>query len=199
MQHTLCYSENIRGKFPRSGNLPLSVFRPAFFRPILIAFFALLMASCSTKSHLTQRDYRALAKAGITLGMDIDYNDDHKLFLEASKWMGTPYRYGGNSKRGVDCSGLTRQIYRKVYHKRLSRRSDDQYTKDCKKIRRKGALQQGDLVFFSTPGSGKKCGHVGIFLKDGKFIHASSSRGVVVDRLDSNYWKKHWLSGGSVR
>ena len=187
----------IGGKFPYAGSLPLFV--PGIWRHVLrVAVVVALLSSCSAKTHLTERDYHALARAGITLGVDIDYADNHQLFLEASKWMGTPYRYGGNSKRGVDCSGLTRQIYKKVYRKRLSRSRHEQYENDCRRIRRKSQLQQGDLVFFRTPGSGRKCGHVGIFLKDGKFIHASSSRGVVVDRLGSSYWEKHWMAGGRV-
>lgn len=186
------------GKFPFVGSLPF--FLPGILcHAACLIVLAVLLSSCSAKTHLSERDYRTLARAGITLGVDIDYADNHKLFVEASKWMGTPYRYGGNSKRGVDCSGLTRQIYKKVYRKRLSRSSRDQYENDCRHIRRKSQLQQGDLVFFRTPGSGRKCGHVGIFLKDGKFIHASSSRGVVVDRLGSSYWKKYWMAGGRVR
>ena len=169
----------IGGKFPYAGSLPLFV--PGIWHHVLrVAVVVALLSSCSAKTHLTERDYHALARAGITLGVDIDYADNHQLFLEASKWMGTPYRYGGNSKRGVDCSGLTRQIYKKVYRKRLSRSSHEQYENDCRRIRR------------------RKCGHVGIFLKDGKFIHASSSRGVVVDRLGSSYWEKHWMAGGRV-
>lgn len=185
----------VGGKFPFAGSLPLFAGRK-WLHALCLAVMAALLSACSAKTHLTERDYHALARAGITLGVDIDYADNHKLFVEASEWVGAPYRYGGNSKRGVDCSGLTRQIYKKVYRKRLSRSSREQYENDCRRIRRKSQLQQGDLVFFRTPGSGRKCGHVGIFLKDGKFIHASSSRGVVVDELDSSYWRKYWLAGG---
>ena len=89
-------------------------------------------------------------------------------------------------------------IFQNVYGKKLHRRSRDQYLKDVNKKKR-NSLRQGDLVFFTTSNSGNECGHVGIFLKDDKFIHASSSRGVIVDNLNNNYWTKHWLSGGTVK
>ena len=63
-------------------------------------------------------------------------------------------------------------------------------------LRADGPLQEGDLVFFTTPGSGKKCGHVGIYLKGDRFIHASTSRGVMVSSLNESFWDKHWLCGG---
>ena len=95
----------------------------------------------------------------------------------------------------MDCSGLTCAIYKDVYNVQLSRRSADQLKKDCYRIRR-SKLQEGDLVFFTTPGSGKKCGHVGIYLKGDRFIHASTSRGVMVSSLNESFWDKHWLCGG---
>lgn len=141
---------------------------------------------------------RTIVKTANRLGIDIDRTDDHALLKECAAWLGTPYAYGGNTKQGVDCSGFTCAIYNNVYGVQLHRRSRDQYEKDVRR-KKKGALQMGDLVFFSTSGSGNVCGHVGIFLKDGKFVHASSSRGVVVDRLESNYFVRHWLSGGEVK
>ena len=127
---------------------------------------------------------------------DIDEDDDRKLMLECASWLGVKYRYGGNNKNGVDCSGLTCNIYRNVYSHSLHRSSFDQYSKDVKKIKRK-KLKSGDLVFFAT-GSSDRVSHVGIYLKDNLFIHASSSRGVVVSDLDQKYYKERWVSGGEV-
>ena len=61
---------------------------------------------------------------------------------------------------------------------------------------KKNKLQEGDLVFFHNGRKKKKATHVGIYLKNGKFIHASTSRGVIISRLNEDYWQKHWLSGG---
>jgi lipoprotein Spr len=139
-------------------------------------------------------DYRALAKASVTLGMDIEYKDNQVLYTEVSSWLGTPYRSGGSSKSGTDCSGLAVQLYRKVYHIRLPRTSDAQYNNSNKVS--KSHLREGDLVFFTSSRSGKKVAHSGIYLKNGKFIHASSSRGVIVSSLNEDYYRERWISGG---
>ncbi|MBR1593666.1 MAG: C40 family peptidase [Alloprevotella sp.] len=137
-------------------------------------------------------------EAASRLGLKPDYRRDNgRLLTECASWVGTPYRYGGNTKAGVDCSALTLHIYNKVYGKKLHRRSRDQFEKDVRRIARSD-MQQGDLVFFTSPRSGGHCGHVGIYLRDGYFLHASSSRGVVVSHLDGKYYQQHWLGAGRV-
>lgn len=153
----------------------------------------MLLASCGTSA--PQYNYKELARASIRLNMDIDMNDNHRLYVESAAWLGVPYRSGGNSKRGVDCSGLTSHIYKKVYRKKLKRNSDDQRTRDCRKVSKKN-LREGDLVFFHNGRKKRVAGHVGIYLKDSKFIHASTGRGVIISSLNEDYYRKHWLSGG---
>ena len=131
------------------------------------------------------------------MGVDIELQDNHKLYIHASEWIGTPYRAGGDSKRGTDCSGLVSQLYKKVYHTRLSRSTDGQL-KESSKISRRN-LREGDLVFFTSRASRKKVAHVGIYLKDGKFIHASTSQGVIVSNLREKYYTQHWLCGGRIK
>ena len=160
---------------------------------LILCALTFLLGSCRT---ITPRyDYQELARASIRLGIDIDMEDNHALYVESSKWIGTPYRSGGTTKRGVDCSGLTSAIYSTVYRQELKRNSDDQRKKDCRKVK-KGKLREGDLVFFHNGRKKKKATHVGLYLKDQKFIHASTSHGVIISTLDEEYWKKHWLSGG---
>lgn len=127
-------------------------------------------------------------------------NDDPNipLYAEASLWLGVPYRYGGNTKAGSDCSGFVWQVYRRVYGKHLERSSDDQAKKDVHKVG-KGGLKPGDLVFFRTSRKSKKIDHVGIFLKDGYFVHASTSKGVIVSNLEEDYYKRTWQKGGRVK
>ena len=153
------------------------------------------VSSCRTTT--PKVDYKALAKASIKLGMDIGYEDNHALYTEASGWLGTRYRSGGSSKNGTDCSGLASQIYHKVYRIRLPRTSDAQYSNSSKIIKRN--LREGDLVFFSSNRSGKRVAHSGIYLKNGKFIHASSSRGVIVSSLNEEYYRTHWIAGGRYK
>lgn len=161
------------------------------------ALLGLVLCFSSCRSVTPKLDYKALARASVRLGVDIGLEDNHKLYLEAAEWMGVPYRVGGDSKRGTDCSGMTAQIYRKVYRTKLSRSTDGQ-KKESNKVAKRN-LREGDLVFFTSSRSGRKVAHVGIYLKDGKFIHASTSRGVVVSQLKEPYYTKHWISGGRIR
>lgn len=161
----------------------------------LLAGLFLLLSSCRTSA--PRMDYRGLARASIRLGVDINLQDNHKLYLEASNWIGVPYRPGGDSKRGTDCSGFVRQLYRKVYRMQVPRNTED-LKKESRKVAKR-SLREGDLVFFTSNRSRRKVAHVGVYLKDGKFIHASTSKGVIVSRLSENYYSKHWISGGRIR
>ena len=107
-------------------------------------------------------------------------------------WRGTPYKIGGTSKSGVDCSALVRAIYEEVYGVKLPRTAEEQETLGAK-IDRKG-LETGDLVFFRTQGMGPlfKSRHVGIYLGGGEFAQSSGSKGVNVARLDNRYWNKKY-------
>ncbi len=124
-------------------------------------------------------------------------NENNSAEKELAEWIGVPYRGGGDSKRGTDCSGLTYQIYRKVYRTQVPRNTED-LRKESTKVAKRN-LREGDLVFFSSSRSRKKVAHVGIYLKNGKFIHASTSKGVIVSRLSEDYYTRHWISGGRIR
>ena len=163
------------------------------FHWLIPCLLVILLESCRTIT--PQVDYQELARASVRLGMDIDMNDNHALYVESAQWLGVPYRNGGTTEQGIDCSGLTSAIYKKVYRKSLERNSDDQRKKDCRKVK-KSKLREGDLVFFHNGRKKKTATHVGIYLKDRKFIHASSRQGVIISTLDEAYWEKHWLSGG---
>lgn len=160
---------------------------------LLLTLLPIFLGSCRTAT--PRYDYQELAKASIRLGIDIDMKDNHTLYVESANWIGVPYRGGGTTQRGVDCSGLTSAIYKKVYRKELERNSEDQRKKDCRKVK-KSKLREGDLVFFHNGRKKKRATHVGIYLKNRKFIHASSSQGVIISRLDEEYWDKHWICGG---
>ncbi len=89
------------------------------------------------------------------------------------------------------------QIYKSVYQLNLERNSAMMKEKNCREIRR-NQLNTGDLVFFATSGNRKRINHVGIYLKDNKFIHASSSRGVIVSDLDESYYQRTYVCSGQV-
>lgn len=169
--------------------------KQSFSYVIVLLGLMFCLSSCHTSA--PRLDYKVLAQASVRLGMDIELTDNHKLYVNAAEWIGTPYRAGGDSRHGTDCLGLVSQLYKKTYRMRLSRSTDGQL-KESNKIARRN-LREGDLVFFTSRSSRKKVAHVGIYLKDGKFIHASTSQGVIVSSLKEKYYTQHWLCGGRVK
>lgn len=132
------------------------------------------------------------------LDITLSRNDNKALYKEIKSWLGTPYSGGGHTKQvGTDCSGFVMELYLSVYNIALERRGGLQYYNNCTPID-KEALREGDLVFFNN-GEGGKISHVGIYLKDNKFAHASSSRGVVIDDLTAKYYVKHFFAAGRVK
>ena len=129
-----------------------------------------------------------------SLGIERAPGDNEQLYDAIESWMGTPYLYGGTTKQGVDCSAFVGHIYRAVYGRRLQRVANDMQ-KDVTLIT-KSELREGDIVFFTN--SKGRVSHVGIYLKDGLFAHSSTSRGVIISRLDDSYWSKHFYKGGRV-
>ena len=103
------------------------------------------------------------------------------------EWSGTPYRLGGQSARGIDCSGFVNVTYNNLFGINLPRTTKEQ-AKFGKKIRRR-KLSTGDLVFFKT---GFFQRHVGIYVGNDEFIHASTSKGVIRSSLRAPYWSKHY-------
>lgn len=165
---------------------------------VLFILSIVLLTSCKTSQRYlpgTPSPKELSAK----LGVHVTEGDYRYLYAEAASWLGTPHRMGGNSRRGVDCSGFVAILYRKVYGKQLSRSSAGMLKYDCRKLS-KSKLKEGDLVFFRTGGGKKKePNHVGIYLKSGKFIHTSTSKGVTVSSLSDPYYVRTWLTGGRVK
>jgi len=106
-------------------------------------------------------------------------------------WLGTPYKYGGNTKRGTDCSGFVSSVYMEKEKVSVPRTTKEGF-KNGKSIDRSN-LVVGDLVFFSKLGNRNNVNHVGIYVGDGNFMHASTSLGVTITSLDDNHWKTLYL------
>ncbi len=112
------------------------------------------------------------------------------LLAHYQKWRGARYELGGLSKSGVDCSGFVYMTFLRRFNLELPRTTLNQIRAGVKIA--KSDLQTGDLVFFKTKPSVR---HVGIYLDNDKFMHASSSRGVMISSLQNSYWKKrYWFS-----
>lgn len=133
-------------------------------------------------------------KYAVLMNTEVESLPNKSLLENVDEWYGVRYRTGGNTKSGVDCSGFTVAVYAAVYGIALPRVSREQY-RTSRKISTT-ELQEGDLVFFNTNGSGVS--HVGVYLGNNKFIHASVSRGVMVSDLFEPYYLKRYYGAGRI-
>lgn len=123
-------------------------------------------------------------------------NFKEQVLMEIIKYLDTPYKYGGNSINGIDCSAFTKTIYNNVLSIDLLRSARDQYTQGIK-INNRDELKFGDLVFFDTRRRVKP-GHVGIYIGDNLFAHSSSKNGVIVSSLDQDYYSRKFMGGRRI-
>lgn len=133
-------------------------------------------------------------KYAVLMDMEVESLPNKVLLDAVDEWYGVRYRSGGNTHSGVDCSGFTVAVYAAAYGLTIPRVSRDQY-KTCRKISTTD-LQEGDLVFFNTNGRGVS--HVGVYLGNNKFMHASVSRGVMVSDLFESYYMKRFVGAGRI-
>ena len=129
------------------------------------------------------------------LGYDLNYISNPLLYDNVSRWLGTPYKYAGIGKNGIDCSGLVCKLIKDSYNINLRGTSKDMY-KQTQNIQKKD-LREGDLVFFKIRKG--KISHVGVYLGKNKFAHASTSLGVTVSDLDEPYYLKYYYSAGRLK
>jgi len=111
---------------------------------------------------------------------------------KVKEYLGVPYRRGGASKNGMDCSGFVRTLYDDLFNIELPHSSREQYRFPVLHKISKVRMQPGDLLFFSDKKK-KRVNHVGVYLSGGRFIHASSSLGITVSRLTESYWQKRFV------
>ncbi len=135
---------------------------------------------------------RSVVVATSKSGIELTEKDNPDLYAAIDTWYGTPYKYGGCTTDGVDCSCFVGNVFKSVYGVTLHRVAAD-IQKDVKLIGR-NQLREGDVVFFTN--SNGKVSHVGIYLKDDMFVHSSTSRGVMVSKLSNTYWNSHFYKGG---
>lgn len=132
-------------------------------------------------------------KYSILLNVEVELLSDNALLSHVDEWYGTPYRMGGTSKGGVDCSAFVQAVYLSAFAVSLPRTARDQYS--TSRIVSTTELKEGDLVFFNTRGG---VSHVGIYLQNNKFIHASTSYGVTVSDMFDPYYLKRFVGAGRI-
>jgi lipoprotein Spr len=127
------------------------------------------------------------------MGVALSATSNVKLFQFVYDWVGTPYRFGGSSRKGIDCSAFTKEVYSKVFDITIRRNSRDIFSMVSPVG--KDELKEGDLVFFKI--HSRSISHVGIYLGNNKFAHASS-RGVAVSNLNDEYYSRYFFKGGRM-
>jgi cell wall-associated NlpC family hydrolase len=126
------------------------------------------------------------------LDVPVEAITNFSLYTFVDEWYGTRYRFGGTTKKGIDCSSFTQKLYAQAYGLEIPRTAVTQYAA-CKRIR-KEELQEGDLIFFHTTRRG--ISHVGVYLGNDRFVHASSSRGIVINNLTDSYYVNAYRAAG---
>ena len=135
-------------------------------------------------------------KYAILLDVPVESITDGKLFDFIESWYGAKYRYGGNDRSGIDCSAFSQTFISSLYNVGVPRTSASQY-ENSKRIS-KSELREGDLVFFKTSRK-KVISHVGVYLRNNKFVHASTSSGVIINDLNDSYYARTFAGCGRVR
>ena len=170
------------------------IFRPVSIRLGLItAIVLILMVSCA---HHRKESDAGFPENTSTAGPKVDpAPSDIQMRLEAEyrRWQGTCHRLGGNSRNGVDCSGFVKVVYKNIFEMELPRTTKTQVT--LGRPVKRAELQAGDLVFFKPPSYPR---HVGIYLSNSEFVHASKTKGVTISRIDPYYWGKYYWTARRV-
>lgn len=164
-------------------------------------FFSVLAVQAQTKSVPTEAadkpadEQESLAKDYLSqiMHVAVSATSNMKLFNFVYEWIGTPYRFGGSTKKGIDCSAFTKQLYNQVFNLDIKRSSRDIFSMVSPV--KKDELKEGDLVFFKI--RSRSISHIGIYLGDNKFAHASM-RGVAISNLDDAYYSRYFYKGGRV-
>jgi probable lipoprotein NlpC len=158
---------------------------------VIVMAVLVLLSSCGSRRAASYNSSTKAAKAAEAMA-DLKSKDLYKFITD---WTGVKYKLGGLDKRGIDCSGFALLLNREIYGLELPRRSRDQA--EVIKAKNQGQLKEGDLVFFSFGGS--EVDHVGVYLNHGFFVHASTTRGVIVDDMSLPAYQHVLIKAGAVK
>lgn len=176
----------------------------------VLLVFLLFLASCKNKKEITSTDTATTTpkkntgaakssyiadKYATQLKVEPKAINNEKLYTFIDEWYAIPYKYAGFDKSGIDCSGFTCKLYESVYSKKIARSSKD-ICATSKEVEL-NELKEGDFVFFKI--ESKNVSHVGVYLLNNKFVHASTKKGVIINDLNEPYYKKYFYKGGRIK
>lgn len=175
-------------------------------RYIIYGLVALSLAAChsskpavikgDTGSASSGRQPSSVVSSDKKSGASNDPDKARSIIKEARKWIGTPYKYGGKSRKGTDCSGMVMTVFDSALGIKLPRSSREQH-KFCREVPC-DAIEPGDLVFFGSVKRSGSVNHVGLYIGNGKMIHASTSRGVMESSVNEAYWRERFYAVGRI-
>ncbi|MGN7204038.1 C40 family peptidase [Pedobacter sp. SAFR-022] len=154
----------------------------------MLLSMAVFFSACSSKRYVPSATKAAKAAEAMA------NLKNKQLYRYINEWSGVKYRLGGLDKRGIDCSGFTYLVQKDIYGKQLPRRSVDQAS--VIKEKNLNQLKEGDLIFFSF--GGREIDHVGIYLNGDSFVHASPSRGIIVEDLSLPAFQRAIVKAGPI-
>ncbi|MGY6561543.1 MAG: C40 family peptidase [Luteibaculaceae bacterium] len=168
--------------------------KPIISKILLLFVLAAGLSSCSSKKNLAAVGSTDTNPYKEYKPSEVNFSNK-KLEQFTKSWYGTPYKFGGMDKKGTDCSGFTHLLLKEVYGLEAPRNTRD-LADQAKAISTK-KLKEGDLVFFNI--AGKKTSHVGVYIQNDKFVHASTKAGVTISSLQNPYYKKHFAKAARLK
>jgi probable lipoprotein NlpC len=161
------------------------------FNIAMLMLVVLLLSACSSRRKTVKPNPTTAARAADAMS----HLKSKQLYRFITDWTGVQYRLGGLDKKGIDCSGFALLLQKDIYGNTLPRRSRDQA--EAIKEKSIGQLNEGDLIFFSFGGGAVD--HVGVYLNNNYFVHASTTRGVVVDDLSLPAYQRAIVKAGTLK
>lgn len=155
------------------------------------------VASNNTKENKenTSKNSQLQIKYAEQLGVQKSDITNIELYKFIDEWLGVRYKYGGKTKEGIDCSDLTVILCKTIFNKTIEVPTTKIFSQ-CNPINIED-IQEGDLVFFKIDGD--KISHVGVYLQNNKFIHASTKKGVIISDLNEPYYKKYFYKAAKIK
>lgn len=166
-------------------------------RRIFYLLVCLAIISCRTQKPVVENKKTAKEISGKyskVIGVSEKEINNIPLYSFLDEWIGVPYKYAGKNKNGIDCSGFAGILQKEVFGKTAQGSSASIYNQ-CRPVK-KEELKEGDMIFFKI--ESKEVSHVGIYLQNNKFVHASTKKGVMINDLEEPYYKKNFWSFGRL-